>query len=896
MDSIDLGAGLAGDTFVAKNTPSTNYSNGYLRVGTTSTSADVARVYVKFITEGTDLEGATIDNADYMLWNYRSGGAGTMNTNCGDIGSGVVTRRVTSQMTINTMTWGSGQPSYTTDGQVGETYGYSDTAGCPGAGELVYSIEDIVRGWVDGTPNHGLVMMAPSESAVINWRQYRSQETGTHDREPNHEPILFIEYEPADLEFMSYTTDKDLPDNHTYEEGMAEAAAMAPPSVADTTPEQEAAYARESGLTVSADLNQITEFAPDGVDPNTGTSEPMPTPTEEAIPVVGNLSVNPSSPAPDGSITTPSITPELRALPIDEQGRSMSVDFEVEHDPAVPEQGTGQIWAGQVTGVGSEVWAALTVPAGELTLGWRVRWRARATAGTSVGDWSGWQPLSVAGPAPSPSPSPSPSPVPGLVSAYAMDEGAGSTVTDSSGSNNNGVAVATAWTAGKYGGALSFNGSSSVVNIADSASLRLTTGMTLEAWVRPNSVSGYRTVIMKDHVEGSAYGLYSSGDGPPSAWLRQQGADNHTIASGSSPIGLNTWTHLAATYDGSTAKLYVNGQLAGQTSESGSLDSVGLPMHLGSNTFWQEYFSGLIDEVRVYNRALTAPEIQADMATPISTPPPGGLSASPIAPQRPATGRIASATASNPYTPDPIHQASDCWSYQAAKREYGFVKNRFAWCKFGHGYASAGPRGRYTDQIKFRYTVIGYTFQGSREIRLRLVIDDFKVIRGTQFNSGILNPTLGFGLSVSSKCQRRSAADPDPAVGVANPLSTWRASSNNEIEFWLTAPQSQPGVSGPDWVSNCEIQPWYDAQNTNPLYTDITPGKYSLALPWVKYGIRCDTARKMSPFNGCVFSRVLPFLRFSLAQAEVRPEQWLVESWEHFNDAIYHRAECVLTS
>jgi hypothetical protein len=315
-------------------------------------------------------------------------------------------------------------------------------------------------------------MMAPSETTIINWRQYRSQEGGTHDRNmPDHEPILFIEYEPADLEIMSFTTDKGLPDNHTYQEAVAEASAMAPPSVADTTAEQEAAYARESGNEVYADLDEITEFAPDGVDPNTGTDEPLPTPTEEPVPIVGNLSVNPSSQAPDGSVSTPSVTPELRALPIDVQGRPMNVDFEVEHDPAVPEQGSGQIWAGQVTGAGSEVWAALTIPAGELTLGWHVRWRARATAGTSAGDWSGWRPFAVA--APAPSPSPSPSPVAGLVAAYAMDEGAGSTVGDSSGSNNNGAAVATTWTAGKYGGALSFNGTSSVVNIADSASLRI---------------------------------------------------------------------------------------------------------------------------------------------------------------------------------------------------------------------------------------------------------------------------------------------------------------------------------------------------------------------------------------------------------------------------------------
>lgn len=217
-----VGAGLAGDTWVNKNNPTSNWSDGYLRVGTTSTSADIARVYTRFIVNGTDLDYATIHNADYMVWNYRSGGAGTAGTNCGEIGSGIVTRMVTSPMDISTMTWNRGQPSYTTTGQVGVKYGYSDTTGCSGPGELVYSIETIVRAWANGTPDYGLVMMAPSESAVLNWRQYRSKETGTHDREfPDHEPILFVEYTPAPRAAVAFSTLKKFDTLPTYEQAVA---------------------------------------------------------------------------------------------------------------------------------------------------------------------------------------------------------------------------------------------------------------------------------------------------------------------------------------------------------------------------------------------------------------------------------------------------------------------------------------------------------------------------------------------------------------------------------------------------------------------------------------------------------------------------------------------------
>src|ERR1044072_2486799 len=73
----------------------------------------------------------------------------------------------------------------------------------------------------------------------------------------------------------------------------------------------------------------------------------------------------------------------------------------------------------------------------------------------------------------------------GLVASYSFDAGSGSTLVDNSGRGNTGAISGASWTTGKNGGALSFDGVNDSVRINDSAALDLTTGMTLEAWVRP---------------------------------------------------------------------------------------------------------------------------------------------------------------------------------------------------------------------------------------------------------------------------------------------------------------------------------------------------------------------------------------------------------------------------
>ena len=89
----------------------------------------------------------------------------------------------------------------------------------------------------------------------------------------------------------------------------------------------------------------------------------------------------------------------------------------------------------------------------------------------------------------------------GLVAAYGFEEGSGTTTADASGLGNTGTITAGTWTtAGRFGNALSFNGTSSLVTIADVAALRLSSAMTLEAWVRPTASASWRCAILEGIV------------------------------------------------------------------------------------------------------------------------------------------------------------------------------------------------------------------------------------------------------------------------------------------------------------------------------------------------------------------------------------------------------------
>ncbi|MEO5953384.1 MAG: LamG-like jellyroll fold domain-containing protein, partial [Chloroflexia bacterium] len=223
----------------------------------------------------------------------------------------------------------------------------------------------------------------------------------------------------------------------------------------------------------------------------------------------------------------------------------------------------------------------------------------------------------------------------GAVAAFGFDEASGLSVLDSSGSANVGTLLGAARIAkGKYGGAVVFDGIDDVIEIPSSASLNLPLGLTLEAWIFPTLTQSSWHAIL--HKEKDAYYLSSSS---PDGIMHPAGGgiynEKEQYTAGSSAIPLNSWSHLATTHDGVLIRIYLNGVEVGARSVGGAVEVNGLPLRIGGNSYINQYFRGMIDEVRIYNRALTATEIQTDMNTPIgnSVPqPPSGLRVVPLAP------------------------------------------------------------------------------------------------------------------------------------------------------------------------------------------------------------------------------------------------------------------------
>ena len=198
---------------------------------------------------------------------------------------------------------------------------------------------------------------------------------------------------------------------------------------------------------------------------------------------------------------------------------------------------------------------------------------------------------------------------PGLVAYWNFNEGSGTTASDSSGNGNTGTIYGATRTTGKISSALQFSGANQyvrgnkIVNIPKA---------TVEAWVYITSAPASSKLIA-----GFVNGLGSTREdkllhitsGRRIGFTVWDGISDKTIIS-TSQIPLNTWTHVAGTADGTNARVYVNGVEAGSIAAGNTEADYTVPdIFIGGSSASFGYFSGKIDEVKIYNRSLSASEI-----------------------------------------------------------------------------------------------------------------------------------------------------------------------------------------------------------------------------------------------------------------------------------------------
>ena len=192
----------------------------------------------------------------------------------------------------------------------------------------------------------------------------------------------------------------------------------------------------------------------------------------------------------------------------------------------------------------------------------------------------------------------------GLIGQWTFDEGSGELARDSSGYRNHGKLINAKWCAGKTGGGLQFNGEDAWVDCGSAKSLNVTSGVTVEAWIRPENPRNHNmTIVAKGHRYGGNYNLRMGTPWNHAKVMFEAGPwRTHEL-----PIPFDKWSHIAGVCDGQRVGLFVNGQLVSERPFVSILKPNNTPLTIGRCIGAPkngEFFKGIIDDVHIYDRVL----------------------------------------------------------------------------------------------------------------------------------------------------------------------------------------------------------------------------------------------------------------------------------------------------
>ena len=208
----------------------------------------------------------------------------------------------------------------------------------------------------------------------------------------------------------------------------------------------------------------------------------------------------------------------------------------------------------------------------------------------------------------------------GLVAEWHFDEGSGSVLKDSSGNGNDGVIYGATWVDGRYEGALSFDGINNYVDMGDVLDFDGIDNFTICGWSKYSITNTYASIVTKEQANApwTGYALYSNYAGVVKAYMRE-GNDNKEVDTPSAPYADGEWHYYVMVNDGSndTLYLYIDGNFIGRDTNLNVDDcntvahlNIGTRDNLKDSTGGKWCFNGVVDEVRIYNRALFEEELK----------------------------------------------------------------------------------------------------------------------------------------------------------------------------------------------------------------------------------------------------------------------------------------------
>jgi len=206
-----------------------------------------------------------------------------------------------------------------------------------------------------------------------------------------------------------------------------------------------------------------------------------------------------------------------------------------------------------------------------------------------------------------------------LMAAWNFNEGTGTTAADFTANGNLATLSGASWVTGKYGSGLTFNGgSSSHLSVANSPSLNISgSEMTISVWMNPLAPSTSDTVVLGKFWNTGwtdpyfQYGLEMASGNRPTFIIGT--TTGYRAAVMSSAVTYGQWTHVGVTFNGTQVKFYINGVLTDTQSLTGTITARNNSMHIGSDQANGQGFKGILDDIRIYNKALSQAEIANDM-------------------------------------------------------------------------------------------------------------------------------------------------------------------------------------------------------------------------------------------------------------------------------------------